>query len=265
MRAIVVDDELLMIQKFERLSNGIEDLSIKACFDNAKDAIIYVKNNPVEAAFLDIEMPGINGVDLAKELRAINAGILIVFVTAHEEYIAESNRIKVDYYLLKPYTRELLDLMMENLRILEFRQRKVIYVQTFGRFVVKKNDRPVKLVGRAKEILALLITRRGREISNEQIYRTLWETRTCTQEQMGVYYNALRRLRRALAKEGIADLLITTDRGQMINADMVDCDYYRWLDDNVRNHEAFHGEFLTEYSWGEKYLASIVRKEYGLD
>ena len=60
MRAIVVDDELLMIQKFERLSNGIEDLSIKACFDNAKDAIIYVKNNPVEAAFLDIEMPGIN-------------------------------------------------------------------------------------------------------------------------------------------------------------------------------------------------------------
>ena len=265
MKAIIVDDELLMMRKFERLTEGIDDLNLVGKFEDARAALAYIEKDPVSVAFLDIEMPIMDGITLAQKLREIRRNVIIVFITAYDEYIRDSNEIGGDYYLIKPYTRETLKLMMEKIRILATRQNKDVYIQTFGRFTVRKNNIPINLTGKAKEILALIVTRQGKEISNEEIYRTLWETRTCTHEQMGVYYNALRRLRRALAKEGIADLLITTDRGQMINADMVDCDYYRWLDDNVRNHEAFHGEFLTEYSWGEKYLASIVRKEYGLD
>lgn len=252
-----------MRKKFERLSSEIEDLHVLAYFDNAREAVAFVRDNPVEAAFLDVEMPCGNGIGLAKELRKIRPDIMIVFVTAHDRYIAESNRIKADYYLVKPYTAELLELVMENLRILVQRQRKDIFVQTFGRFVVKKENRPVKLVGRAKEILALVITRRGREISNEEIYRTLWETRNFSHADMGVYYNALRRLRKALKDAEIEDILITTERGQMANTELFDCDYYKWLDKNMEAHERFQGEFLTEYSWGESILAEIVHKEYG--
>ena len=109
MRAIIVDDERLMIRKFVRFSTEIEDLSIVGEFENAEDAENYVAGNPVEAAFLDIEMPGMNGIELAKRLRAIRDDIMIVFITAYDEYIHDANEINGDHYVIKPYTKTTLE------------------------------------------------------------------------------------------------------------------------------------------------------------
>lgn len=79
---------------------------------------------------------------------------------------------------------------------------------------------------------------------------------------MSVYYNALRRLKHALAQEGISELLISTARGQMINTAMCDCDYYVWQDKNMNRRDRFEGEFLSEYSWSEYILANIYNEEY---
>ena len=57
MKAIIVDDEFLMIRKFVRLTGDIEDLTIVGEFDNGEDAVKFVSENSVQAAFLDIEMP----------------------------------------------------------------------------------------------------------------------------------------------------------------------------------------------------------------
>jgi hypothetical protein len=130
-------------------------------------------------------------------------------------------------------------------------------VQTFGRFVVKKENRPVKLVGRAKEILALVITRRGREISNEEIYSTVWEDRTFSNDDMSVYYNAIGRLRRELDKAGIGGLLISNAHGQMADTSLFDCDYYDWL---AGKGGDFNGEFMSEYSWSEEILAALENR-----
>ena len=57
------------------------------------------------------------------------------------------------------------------------RFHKEIYIQMFGRFNVLKNGEPVPLRGKAKEIFALVATRCGKEISNEEIYSVIWEGR----------------------------------------------------------------------------------------
>ena len=258
MRAIVVDDEQIMLRRFERLSRDIKDLNIVGTFETASDAIGYALENPVDLAFIDVELPVINGIDLALRLRIIRDDILIVFVTAHDEYVWQFNRIGGDYYILKPYTKETLEMMMDKIRLIARRQEKRLYIQTFGRFVVKEGDRVIPLTGKAKEILALIVTRRGKEISNEEIYSTIWEGRSYSNEQMSVFYNALGRLRRALKKEGCEQLLISTARGQMINTDMFDCDYYAWQDGNMGERDKFEGEFMSEYSWGEYILADIT-------
>jgi two-component system, LytTR family, response regulator len=77
---------------------------------------------------------------------------------------------------------------------------------------------------------------------------------------MKVNYNALSRLKRALADAGIADLLLSTRHGQMLNTAICDCDYFDWLD-NKDSREAFEGDFLTEYSWGEPILATILSRQ----
>lgn len=261
MKCIIVDDEQLMLRRFARLSAGISDLQIVGQFESAATALAYVRSNPVELAFLDVAMPVTNGIELAKELRKIRPDILIVFVSAYDEYIWDFNQIGGDYYIIKPYNEETLEMAMERIRLMAQRQQKSVYVQTFGRFLVLKDGKPLPLTGKAKEILALIVTRRGREISNEEIYSTVWEDRPYNNEQMTVYYNALRRLKRQLKNEGLENMLISTQRGQLVNTSLFDCDYYAWQDKNMTKRDRFMGEFLSEYSWGEYILANILNEE----
>ena len=262
MRAIVVDDEPLMLKRFNRLSEGIDDLSIVGQFESAADALKYVEEQPVELVFLDIELPVMNGIELAKQLRAIRSDMLIVFVTAYERYIWDFNQIGGDYYIVKPYTRQTLEMMMDRIRLISQRQRKRVYIQTFGRFVVFRDSEILPLTGKAKEILALVVIQRGREISNEEIYSTIWEGRVYSNTHMCVFYNALRRLRTALKKESLENLLISTARGQMVDTSMFDCDYYAWQDGNRERRNQFRGEFLSEYTWGEYILANLIDDYY---
>ena len=262
MRAIVVDDEKLMLNSFLRLSSGIPDLQVLGTFEKPEDALAYAKDQLIDIAFLDVKMPGMNGIELAGKLRELRPDILIVFISAYDEYIRESNRIGGDYYIVKPYKAETLEIAMDRIRLLAKRQLKDIYIRTFGRFSVLLNGKPVTLRGKAKEILALIVTRRGKEISNEEIYRTVWEDRPYSNANMTVYYNAIHRLRQALEEVGIEKLLISTAHGQMVDTSMFSCDYYEWLDGEPKKTETFRGEFLSEYSWGEYLFSTLSKNQF---
>ena len=261
MRAIIVEDESIMIKKFLRLSEGINDLNIVGTFENGENAVNFTKRSTVDVAFLDVSMPVMNGIETAKLLRKIREDIVIVFISAYDEYIREFNRIGGDYYIVKPYDKDILDMAIKRVRLILERQKKQLYIQTFGRFVVFKNSSPINLTGKAKEILALVVTKRGREISNEEIFSTIWENREYSNEKMTVYYNALRRLKNTLREFGIEALLISTTRGQIINTTLFDCDYYDYLDNNPVAKNNFNSEFLSEYSWSEFILANLIFKK----
>ena len=258
MKTIIVDDEPMMLKRFQRLSSDIEEINIVGAFMSPLQALVYAKIHPVELAVLDIEMPQMSGIELAQKLKALYPKMLIVFISAFDDYIGQSNEIGADYYMVKPYKQEVLVQMAQKMALLARRLQKPIYIRTFGRFTVLRNGEPLPLVGKAKEILALVVTKRGKEISNEEIYSTIWENRAYGNVEMKVYYNALKRLRDALQALGLSELLISTTRGQMINTELFDCDYYAYLDKNLSGDERFEGEFLSEYSWGEYILANMT-------
>lgn len=258
MKTIVVDDEPIMLQSFRRLSSGIDSIRLVGEFQYPEEALEYAESNVVELAILDISMPGMTGIELAEKLREQYPEILIVFITAYDEYLRDSNLLGADDYILKPYRRDTIEKMAARMSLLSRRLQKNIYVQTFGNFLVYKNGKPVPLKGKAKEILALVVTRRGKEISNKGIYSTLWEDRTYSNINMKVYYNALKRLRNTLSEYDIKDLLISTARGQTVNTEMFDCDYYSWQDNDAGERDRFQGQFMNEYSWGEYILADIM-------
>lgn len=163
-----------------------------------------------------------------------------------------------DMVLVKQVSRENLDETLHIMISREEPRQKEIYIRTFGRFVVLQNGRPCSFSGKAKEILALLVTRRGKEVSNEEIYTTLWENRPYSNRDMIVYFNALRRLKKTLKKYGMEDLLISGAHGQMINTEMFDCDYYEWLSGRSNAETGFEEDFLSEYSWGEYILSDML-------
>ena len=238
MRAIVVDDEPMMLKSFLRLSSGIEDLQVVSTF----------------------EMPTMSGIQLAKELRAIRPDILLVIISAYGDYIKDSNQVGADYYILKPYKHETLEMMMERMRLLVKRQQKELFIKTFGEFEILKNGKPTDVTGKAKEILAYCVIMRGKEVSNEDIYLALWEGREYNNVNMKVYYNAIKRLKDALAEDAIPDLLISTKRGQLINIDMFDCDLYQWIKKGNKDISKIPGGFMTKYEWAPKLLEKVLEK-----
>lgn len=261
MRTIVVDDEVLMLKRFNRLSKGIPDLKIVGQFECAEDALHFAEANPIDLAFLDVEMPIMNGIDLARALRKIREDMLIVFVSAYDNYLWDFNQVGGDYYIMKPYNADVLRMAMDRIRLMARRQQKELYIQTFGNFLVLKKGVPLPLEGKAKEILALAVAKRGKEISNEELYSIIWEGRQFSNAHMTVFYNALRRLKLVLKRENIEYLLFSTAHGQMVNTECFDCDYYAWQDKNMGQRDRFEGEFMVEYSWGEYILPSILNEE----
>lgn len=116
MKAILVDDEPIMLRSFIRNSAGIPDLEIVAQFQSAEEAITYAKNSTFDLAFVDLVLPQINGVTLASMLRTINPKLLVVFISAHIDSVQIPEDQPADFYLSKPYHKVIIEDMMQKLK-----------------------------------------------------------------------------------------------------------------------------------------------------
>ncbi|MGE5336723.1 MAG: LytR/AlgR family response regulator transcription factor [Gemmatimonadota bacterium] len=113
-RAIIADDERLMREQLRaRLSEVWPDLDIVAEAKNGQEAIDAVREFHPDLAFLDIRMPGMTGVEAARE---IGDACHIVFITAYSEYAVEAFEQGAVDYVLKPADRERLELTVARLR-----------------------------------------------------------------------------------------------------------------------------------------------------
>lgn len=268
MKTIIVDDEEVMLRRFMRMSAGIPGLDVVAQCQSMGEAILYAKQNKIELAILDVCLPKGSGIALAAELKKLHPDLRIVFISAFDEYVGLSNEIGADYYITKPYRRETLERLMDNMHLLVYgrpKEKRKIYIQMFGHFNVLKEEEPIPLVGKPKEILALVAAKAGKEISNRELYRTIWDGREGERhEDMSVYYNAVSRLKRNLAEASLENLLIQPLGGLMLNVAICDGDFISWKNSGESFPKKFEGEFMPEYTWAEGYLADIVAAQKSL-
>ena len=260
MKTILVDDVLWNMMQFKKECEDIPEFEIVGEFSNAEDALLYAKDHPVEFALLDIEMPGMNGVTLARELRALYPKIIIIFLTGHKEYLEEFIKIKADYYIFKPYIREDILDAIQRVRLLSGRLKKRIEVRTFGKFEVLIDGKPAfSNMKKEKELFALLIDQAGTAVSNREIVQKLWPEQDA-REKMNNGRVVTFRLREALEKDNLGYVLRSSQGGRYINPSDVDCDLFEFL---AGNRELFHGEYMAEYSWGEERIGRLaaMRKE----
>lgn len=103
MNCIIVDDEPLAREAIELLVKDIDYLTLAGTFNNASAAARFMEQNAVDLIFLDIQMPGITGIEFAK---TISRRTLIVFTTAYSEYALDSYEVDAIDYLIKPVEPE---------------------------------------------------------------------------------------------------------------------------------------------------------------
>lgn len=109
MNLLIADDENLELKVLEKTIKKffLNELDIFMA-SNGKQAADIVENTDINIALLDIEMPGMNGIELAKLIREKNHDCIIIFITAYDrfEYAIEAMHIKAFDYLLKPWKEE---------------------------------------------------------------------------------------------------------------------------------------------------------------
>lgn len=99
MKCIIVDDEPIARKGIKKLVDQISQLELLDSFNNAESAGIFIDNTDVDLIFLDINMPGINGIEFA---RTIPKTTLVIFTTAYSEYAVDSYELDAVDYLVKP-------------------------------------------------------------------------------------------------------------------------------------------------------------------
>ena len=126
MRVICVDDEKPVLENFTSKVQDFLEIKNLELFQSAKAALKWVELNPVDVAFLDMEMPQMSGIELARELKKIDRNIRIIFVTAYDQYAMDAFRVDALGYLLKPYTREEIRHELEKAFLMRSKPKKFL-------------------------------------------------------------------------------------------------------------------------------------------
>ena len=257
MIVIAVDDERIAL---ENLVESIRLASPNAQihpFRYPEDALEFAKENDADVAFLDVEMTGMNGVELAEKLKFFYPDINIIFSTGYGHYRDAAFDLHASGYLTKPITPEKVKKELDNLRR-PVRNRKRVQIRAFGNFEVYLDGKPINFkYSKTKEMLAYLVDRKGALCTNGEIMAILFEDDNGHE----AYFRSLRKdLTDVLEMAGCSGIL-NQQRGRIgIVPQMVDCDYFCWCDGNRSGGNRFHGEYMTQYSWSEYTNAMLIEK-----
>lgn len=139
LNCIIVEDELMSRKALQRLCEQHGSLDVVAAFDNATTALAFLAEQMVDLIWLDVEMPGLSGLEMLERLSFIP---YVVLTTSKTEYAFDAFQYQVTDYLKKPISVPRFNIAVEKVLELSARSksgptpdRKEIYIKTDGRYI----------------------------------------------------------------------------------------------------------------------------------
>ena len=257
MRAIAVDDEIYMLETLQEAVSASPDIEVIEAFSSCSAALAYATENPIDIAFLDINMRGIGGLGLAEKLIALYPRCKIVFCTGYEQYAVSAFQLHVSGYLMKPITAEAVQREIDHIKGVKATE-KLLTIQCFGNFEVLYNGEILPLKRKkAKELIAVLVDRNGAGMTAKQICTILFPEDTDDTKNAAYLRQLVLDLRKTLKTIHAEDVLQHDTPYYRIDTNLVKCDYFSFLE---TGKPEFHGEYMTQYSWAEETCAMLQFK-----
>jgi two-component SAPR family response regulator len=116
MNIIILDNHKLIITEIRRQVLSVLPTAVCVCFTKQREAIEYVKKHRVDVALLDVDMPGLNGIEVAELMCQINPRLNIIFVTGYPEYALQAFTVPVSDFIVKPVSEDALRASFQKLR-----------------------------------------------------------------------------------------------------------------------------------------------------
>lgn len=258
MIVLALDDKKLALEALVTAIEKAEPSAEIHGFRSSADALEFALQTPCDVAFLDIDMQGMNGISLAKELKLRYPHINVIFATGYSEYAGDALEMHCSGYLMKPITPEQVRRELDDLRHpIQPPSGKRVRFQTFGNFEVFIDGQPVKFrYDKTKELLAYLVDR-GTLCSNGEIIAALWD-----ESVSDSYFRTLRKdLVDVFRRAGCSDVLVQ-QRGKLsVVLEKTDCDCYDWKMGKPAALNSYRGEYMSQYSWGE-FTHGVLEVDY---
>ena len=185
MNAFVIDDEKLTADLIAKLLTDTGEVKVTGVFNNPLFAFEAFEIDPPQAVFVDIEMPGISGLDLAEKLSATGKEFDLVFITAYSKYAIEAFKVNAIDYIMKPVLPSEIERVVKKLlkkgntppSKIE-KKESMLRIKGLGGFEVFKEEQmePISFfTAKSKELLAYLLVNGGSAgISKWKIIEALW-------------------------------------------------------------------------------------------
>ena len=258
MIAIAVDDEALMLRALVNAVSASPDIRDVVPFSDCEQALDYVKANPVNVAFLDINMRGMGGLALAEKIVASRPDCKIVFCTGYEEYAIPAFKLHASGYLMKPISAEDVQGEIDNIKGLR-QKEKLLKVKCFGNFeVYAKEERLLFKRSKTKELFAFLVDRKGAGMTAKQICAVLFPDDTDDNKNTAYLRQLVLDLKNTLKTVGAESVLCHETPCYRIDTNLLNCDYISHLEIGKPD---FHGEYMMQYSWAEDTCAMLQFKK----
>lgn len=246
MKILLVDDEKLQLLRLEDSVKSVLRAADIFSFINPLEALEKSKQEQIDIAFLDIEMPKTNGIMLAKAIKAINPKVNIIFVTAYDNYALDAYNLHASGYVSKPVNAEKIKIELEALRYpIEVKSDKKLQVKCFGNFEVFVDGVPVKFsYSKSKEVFAYLVDREGAAININELNAVLWE-----EDHKSYLRNLICDIQKTLDSLGVKDVFIKRHNECYIDPCKISCDAYEYKNNNPEAIRKYRGEYMIQYSW----------------
>ena len=254
MTILLIDDEPLALEM-------LKDSVAEACPDavlhpflKTSEALAFLHANPVDIAFLDIQMRGMSGLEMAVKCKQLYPKINLIFATGYDSYAIDAMTMHASGYIMKPITAEKVKKELMNLRHpLQSRPGTKLQVKCFGNFDVCLPDgTPLQFArAKSKELLAYLVYRKGTPCSVRELAAVLFEDSDYDRKQQVYLQKIISSMMQTLKQYDLASIVQKRYNSISLDVSVLDCDYYRFLELDPGAINSYTGEFLSQYSWAE--------------
>lgn len=236
MKAICIDDEQLALEYLKRQINKLKSINVIGMYMDPIEGLKRIIAEEVDIVFLDIHLPGMNGIELAEKVLQDKPDVTIVFVTAFDKYAVQAFELNAIDYLVKPVTYERLQKTVNRIKMqlnvedtIDTNTNLQVKVSNYLQFKIEPDAfQPIQWrTAKTQELFLYLLQNNGQLVEKSTLMELLWGVYELD-KGYSLLYTTIYNVRKALRPFNDYFIIHSRSDSYLLELKNVTIDLYEW-------------------------------------